>query len=254
MKTYLSHIELVHVVVLTEPTQDNAIQEIQTRIWASLKSGYKYSGTADDSEKYLRPLVGKRLDLTIMYVDLVGSTSMSLEISQTKFITIISSFVHEMAHAVKRHNGYVLKFVGDAVLAYFPNDVDAVKGTYDSLECAFSMINTIKHGMNPILNQYDYPDLKIKIGIDSGQIMAISYGVEKDDYPIDLIGPPMNIASKIQSLAKPNQILVGEDVYKKVHPDIQPKFQAKVFSNSEWKYRSRVTGNVYGVYGYHPSK
>ena len=115
----------MHVVVLTEPTQDNAIQEIQTRIWASLKSGYKYSGTADDSEKYLRPLVGKRLDLTIMYVDLVGSTSMSLEISQTKFITIISSFVHEMAHAVKRHNGYVLKFVGDAVLAYFPNDVDA---------------------------------------------------------------------------------------------------------------------------------
>ena len=112
----LSHIELVHVVVLTEPTQDNAIQEIQTRIWASLKSGYKYSGTADDSEKYLRPLVGKRLDLTIMYVDLVGSTSMSLEISQTKFITIISSFVHEMAHAVKRHNGYVLKFVGDAAI------------------------------------------------------------------------------------------------------------------------------------------
>ena len=54
--------------------------------------------------------MGKRLDLTIMYVDLVGSTSMSLEISQTKFITIISSFVHEMAHAVKRHNGYVLKF------------------------------------------------------------------------------------------------------------------------------------------------
>ena len=101
----------MHVVVLTEPTQDNAIQEIQTRIWASLKSGYKYSGTADDSEKYLRPLVGKRLDLTIMYVDLVGSTSMSLEISQTKFITIISSFVHEMAHAVKRHNGYVWHYL-----------------------------------------------------------------------------------------------------------------------------------------------
>ena len=188
-----------------------------------------------------------------MYVDLVGSTSMSLEISQTKFITIISSFVHEMAHAVKRHNGYVLKFVGDAVLAYFPNEDDAIKGTKDSLECAFSMIDVIKNGMNPILNQYDYPDLKIKIGIDSGQIMAISYGIESDDFPIDLIGPPMNIASKIQSLSKPNQILVGEDVYKKLSPDMQPKFQAKVFSNSEWKYRSRTTGNMYGVYGYNPS-
>ena len=171
------------MVVLTEPTREEIMREIQTRIWASLKSGYKYTGTADDSEEYLRPLVGKRLDLTIMYVDLVGSTSMSLEISQTKFITIISSFVHEMAHAVKRHNGYVLKFVGDAVLAYFPNEDDAIKGTKDSLECAFSMIDVIKNGMNPILNQYDYPDLKIKIGIDSGQIMAISYGIESDDFP-----------------------------------------------------------------------
>ena len=115
------------------------------------------------------------------------------------------------------------------------------------------MIDVIKNGMNPILNQYDYPDLKIKIGIDSGQIMAISYGIESDDFPIDLIGPPMNIASKIQSLSKPNQILVGEDVYKKLSPDMQPKFQAKVFSNSEWKYRSRTTGNMYGVYGYNPS-
>ena len=240
------------MIVLSKPTRENdEIQEVQTRIWASLKSGYKYKGTADDSEGYLRPLVGKRLDLTIMYVDLVGSTSMSLEISQSKFITIISSFVHEMAHAVKRYDGYVLKFVGDAVLAYFPNDIDAKKGTNDSLKCAFSMIETIKSGMNPILNQYDYPDLKIKIGIDAGQIMAISYGIGNSDFPIDLIGPPMNIASKIQSLAKPNQVLVGSDVYEKLHPNTQAKFKAKVLSN-DWKYRSRVTGDVYGVYGYHP--
>ena len=93
----------MHVVVLTEPTQDNAIQEIQTRIWASLKSGYKYSGTADDSEKYLRPLVGKRLDLTIMYVDLVwiyfNVNMLKLSSFQTtNFKTSICLFQREPFH------------------------------------------------------------------------------------------------------------------------------------------------------------
>ena len=42
------------MVVLTEPTREEIMREIQTRIWASLKSGYKYTGTADDSEEYLK--------------------------------------------------------------------------------------------------------------------------------------------------------------------------------------------------------
>ena len=91
-------------------------------------------------------------------------------------------------------------------------------------------------------------------------ILNDAYEVIKTDYT--------NIMKKIV-ISKKSKVMLGDRIwctenpigqciqkykYKKVHPDIQPKFQAKVFSNSEWKYRSRVTGNVYGVYGYHPSK
>ncbi|MDI1495812.1 MAG: adenylate/guanylate cyclase [Cenarchaeum symbiont of Oopsacas minuta] len=245
---------------MTESTQDekntahkNMLQDVQTRVWSSLKSGYKYNGTADHSEEYLGSRVSQRLDLNIMYVDLVGSTLMSLEISQEKFVTIISSFAHEMAHVVQMRNGYVLKFVGDAVLAYFPNNTDSADGANNALNCAITMIETITQGMNPILNQYDYPDLKIKIGIDAGQVVTISYGSEDGNFPIDLIGPPMNIAAKIQSLAKPNQILVGYDVYKKLQLEKQSQFKAIELSSSVWRYHSRVTGDMYGVYEYQPT-
>ena len=54
-----------------------------------------------------------------MYVDLVGSTTMTLEMPAEKIAIIISSFSQEMAAVIRQHQGYVLKFVGDAVIGYF---------------------------------------------------------------------------------------------------------------------------------------
>jgi class 3 adenylate cyclase len=60
----------------------------------------------------------------------------------------------------------------------------------------------------------------------------------------------MNIASKIQAMAKPNQILIGDDVYTKLHPTLQRSFKQIVWKNNEWRYRSRITGEIYKVYEY----
>jgi class 3 adenylate cyclase len=61
----------------------------------------------------------------------------------------------------------------------------------------------------------------------------------------------MNIAAKIQSMAKPNQILIGGDVYSRIHPSLQKEFNQIIWKNNEWKYRSRVTGELYEVYEIH---
>ena len=55
----------------------------------------------------------------VLYVDLVGSTKMALEMPSEKIATIISSFAQEMAAVIRQHHGYVLKFVGGAVIGYF---------------------------------------------------------------------------------------------------------------------------------------
>jgi adenylate cyclase len=62
------------------------------------------------------------------------------------------------------------------------------------------------------------------------------------------MGPAMNIAAKIQNMAKPNQILIGSDVCKRLHPSSQTHFQEIVWKNDEWKYRSRMTGDIYKVF------
>lgn len=229
---------------------ETLIKETQKRIWAALKQGYEYSGNFEESEKFLRENVFSRLDMIVLYVDLVGSTRMALELPEEKIATIISSFAQEMASVIRQHKGYVLKFVGDAVIGYFVAEQNSLIKVDDAVDTAKSMITVIEKGINPILNQYDYPDLMVKIGIDHGNNLVMRYGADKEKSPVDLMGPAMNIAAKIQSLARPNQILIGDDIYVRLHPSTQKNFEPVVWKHDEWKYRSRITGKIYQVYEY----
>ncbi len=226
---------------------DISITGTQKRIWAALKKRYRYDTKIfERSEKFLRNNAFSRVDMVILYIDLVGSTKMTLELPKDKLAIIISSFTQEMALIIMQYNGYVLKFIGDAVIGYFitKNKLSVVD---DTIKCANFMINVINDGINQILNQYDYPDLMVKIGIDFGQNIIVRYGTNKKKSHVDLLGPSMNIASKIQNLAEPNQIFIGEDVYTILQSKTKEKFELVNFKNN-WNYYSKKTGNIYLVY------
>ena len=227
---------------------DEIVLETQKRVWASLKKGYEYSGVIDDSDDFLRKHVFSKLNMVVLYVDLVGSTTMTLEMPSEKIAIIIGSFAQEMASVIRQHQGYVLKFVGDAVIGYFDAEENGEISSENAINCAKSMISVIHKGINPILNQYDYPDLMVKIGVDFGQNIIVRYGTDVKQSHVDVIGPAMNIASKIQSMAKPDQILIGSDVYERLNSESQKNFSHVIWNKDEWKYRSRLTGEIYKVY------
>jgi class 3 adenylate cyclase len=172
---------------------------------------------------------------------------MSMTLPIDKLVTIIRAFTYEMSSIVYHHEGYVLKFVGDAIIAFFPASFNKLLACDRAVQCARSMITVIKNGINPILNQYDYPELNVKIGIDEGENVIVQYGEDKSSL-IDILGYCMSIASKITSLTQPNRISIGEDVYKMLHPSIRSKFREVNFSSDEWKYTERHTGQLYKVY------
>jgi class 3 adenylate cyclase len=227
---------------------ETMILETQKRVWGALKKGYEYLGVVDESDQFLRKHVFSKLDMVVLYVDLVGSTTMALELPSEKIAVIMSSFAQEMAAVIRQNNGYVLKFVGDAVIGYFVAEGNSLLTSDNAVNCAKSMITVIQKGINPILNQYDYPDLLVKIGVDFGQNIVVRYGSDQKNSHVDLMGPAMNIAAKIQNMAKPNQILIGGDVHKRIHPSSQKNFHEIIWRNDEWKYRSRLTGQIYQVF------
>ena len=227
---------------------ETMILESQKRIWRAVKQGgAEYYGIISESDEFLRAHVNEKIPMAVMFVDLVGSTDMSLSLPEEKVAMIVSSFAQEMAIAVKQHNGFTLKFVGDAVIGYFIHK-SALMASDNAISCAQNMIKIIEEGINPILNNYDYPDLFIKIGIDYGESMVMRYGKDKDRAHVDLLGPVMNIAAKVQNKARPQQIMIGEDVFNKIHPTTQKNFELKVWDKDSWNYRNRHTGKLYPVY------
>ena len=87
---------------------ETMIKETQKRIWKCLKQGVEYDATVDRSDAFLRQHVNEKLNMVVLYVDLVGSTNITLRLPTEKIAIIISSFAQEMALAIRQHNGYIL--------------------------------------------------------------------------------------------------------------------------------------------------
>jgi len=207
-------------------------------------SVYQYDTSIKHAQEFLLNYVSSKISLVIIYVDIVGSTKMSMTLPADKLVTIIRAFSHEMSSVVESYDGYILKSVGDAVIAFFAPGFNRY---LTAVRCAQKMINVIKNGINPILNNYDYPELSLRIGITEGEIVVVQSTYDKSSQ-IDILGYVINIAEKITSLTDPNKVSVGENVYKLLDPGIQAEFHELVYGIGEWDYINLETGKLYKIY------
>lgn len=226
---------------------ETLVAQTQERLSRALKRRYQYESNLKPGQEFLLNHINSKIPLVIMYADLVGSTNMSMTLPIEKAVTIIRSFSYEMSSIVQSYAGYVLKYVGDAVIAFFPSGYNKLLACDKAVRCAKSMITVIKNGINPILNQYDYPELRVKIGISEGESLIVPYGHDKSS-TIDILGYSMSISAKITSLTVPNTITIGDNVYSVLHPQIRIKFKEVKLKIEDWKYINRQTGQTYKLY------
>jgi class 3 adenylate cyclase len=223
------------------------VSQTQDRMEKALNGHYHYDSSLKDSQGFLFNYVNSKLSLVIMYADLVGSTNMTMTLPVDKMVTIIRAFTYEMTSTVRSYGGFVLKYVGDAIIAFFPSGYNKLLACDKAVQCAKSMITVIKNGINPILKQYDYPDLGVKIGIDEGENVIVQYGHDRSSL-IDILGYSISITAKITALTNPNKITIGKDVLNILHPEIKEKFAEVKLDPLEWKYTDRGTGQLYKLF------
>ncbi|AJW71529.1 Adenylyl cyclase class-3/4/guanylyl cyclase [Nitrosopumilus adriaticus] len=229
---------------------ETLIEEIKERVSNSLNHNFMYSAVTEESEIFLRKKVLESMEMAVLFIDLVGSTDMILNLPKEKLATIFTTFAQEMAYVIKRHDGFVLKFVGDAVIGYFVAEGLSASVASRAVTCAESMLKVLKVGINPILKNNDLPELKVRIGIDYGENTIVRYGDDLQEAHVDILGTSVSMAAKIQNLAKPDQIMVGNDIYTKIHGSIQEYFALLKLDKSQWSYKSAKTGKIYPVYAY----
>jgi class 3 adenylate cyclase len=257
---------------------ESVIKDSQVRIWKSLKANPEFNISLNESQKILENFMESKIKLVILNIDLVGSTKMSLNLPIDRLTTIIRAFAQEMTILISMYGGYVLKYIGDAVLAFFVVDTKNTKDSYDNenkakdrsnnndnfdslsysnvISCAYTMIKVVQEGINPILNQNDYPDLKVRVGINFGKIAVVRYGIDIDEYNnmvlkrphLDLIGYTISIAVKMTSLAKPDHIVIGEDLFSMLEGKLKGAFKQLSITPDLWNYSTETTGKIYSIY------
>src|SRR5207245_11050359 len=80
---------------------ESLIKETQKRVWSSLKKGYEYDYSIDESDQFLRSHVDMKLHMIVVFVDLVGSTEMTLQLPAETLAIILSSFSQEITFAIQ---------------------------------------------------------------------------------------------------------------------------------------------------------
>jgi len=235
---------------------DKAIKMAQERVWKALKVGPEFNMSTEDTHEILAKSP-KKLTLVILHIDLVGSTRLSMTLPVDRLVTIIQSFTQEMSLTISAYGGYVLKYVGDAILAFFLAADDVYLPCVNAVNCARSMIKIMRDGINPILNQYDYPEMSVRVGIDLGENVVAQYGWDAHTIDgkqfkrphFDILGYTINIATKMTALAKPDQVVIGQMVYDVLDDRQKSTFHPLQVSPEVWSYVSDYTGGIYPLYG-----
>ncbi len=167
------------------------------------------SGESEDEGAMLSP---KEKEVTILFVDIVNFTPLSERLSPKEVSQVLNQFFREMNDIIFAYRGTLDKYMGDAIMAIFGAPVeredDADRAIYAALEMRRALIE-----MSKTLE----PDriFDIRIGINSGRVVAGNLGSPKRmDYTV--IGDVVNTASRLEKIAQPNQILIGEATYNAV--------------------------------------
>lgn len=236
---------------------DKAIKVAQERVWKALKMEPEFNLSTEETTEILRKFAKSKVMLVILHIDLVGSTKLSMILPVDRLANIIQAFTQEMSFTITAYGGYVLKYVGDAILAFFLATGDAYLPCVNAVNCARSMIKIMRDGINPILNQYDYPEMNVRVGIDLGENAVVQYGWDThtvNDKQLrwphyDILGYTINLATKMTALAKPDQVVIGQTVYDVLDSRQKSTFQPLEISHEIWSYLSGYSGGIYQLYG-----
>jgi len=159
----------------------------------------------DDRDRARAPPPGaERRQLTIMFVDLVGSTELSGRLDPEEMSDLIRAYQNMVAAEISRFDGHVAKYMGDGVLAYFgyprAHEEDAERAIHAGL--------TITRAIGRLRTPEGEP-LAVRIGIATGLVVIgdlVGAGAAQEEA---VIGETPNLAARLQTLAQPNAVLIG---------------------------------------------
>ncbi|NOQ96146.1 MAG: FHA domain-containing protein [Desulfobacterales bacterium] len=168
------------------------------------------TGSQETIDNVMEPT---ELTATIVFTDIIAFTQLAEKIPPRETNMILNQYFSMVTDIIFRHDGTLDKYIGDGLMAVFGAPMER----QDDAERAILAAKEMREKLAAMMAKKESHTRKfdIRIGINTGRVVAGNIGSPRRmDYTV--IGDPVNIASRLESIAEPNQILIGEETYETI--------------------------------------
>lgn len=162
------------------------------------------------NKEELHEVTSATKDIAVLFIDVRGFTTLSETLSPEEVVDILNRHFNIVTEVIFNNLGTVDKFMGDAAMAVFNSPFDVDDYVYLAVKCAIELRDACKASNEYTLNKYGHPFM-IGVGVHVGEAVVGNIGSVKHlDYTA--IGDTVNTASRLESSAKADQILVTKEI------------------------------------------
>lgn len=153
---------------------------------------------------------GEKREMTVLFSDIRGFTSLSEHMSPEKLADFINQYLSPMTQIVFDEKGTLDKYIGDAVMAFWNAPLDQPDHALRACRAAVHMLERLEE-LKAVWRKSGYPELEIGIGINTGQMVVGNMGSDvRVDYTV--LGDSVNLGSRLEGTNKEyeTRIIIGE--------------------------------------------
>lgn len=162
-------------------------------------------------------LGGRRMEITVLFADVVAFTPLTEKLTPEQVVLILNEFFTIATEIIFRHGGTVDKFVGDCVMAMWGAPTPTEDHAQRAIEAAEDILSWLEAGNAGWRETYGV-EIEVAIGMNTGSAIVGNIGSQtRMEYTA--IGDTVNVAARLESIARPNQILATAHTARSAGPD-----------------------------------
>ena len=161
------------------------------------------------------PHGAERRQLTVLFCDIVDSTAFTEKLDPEELRNLLEVYRTCVMEVVLAQSGHVARYFGDGILVYFGYPIAHEDTAHRAVRAALGIVAAIET-LNPYLHTTFGVEIKVRISIDTGRVVIWHISAQESPEAIDIVGKTPNIAARMQKLATPNGIIIGETTHQLV--------------------------------------
>ncbi len=158
---------------------------------------------------------GERRQISVLFCDLIGSTHLSECLDPEELRQVLLAYQEYCVRTVQALDGYIAKFLGDGILAYFGYPQVHEDSAYRAARAGFEITQNIAT-LNEKLQAAHKIQISVRVGIHTGMVVIARMGAGDSIEESAVVGKVPNIAARLQEVAEPNSVILSEQSYQLV--------------------------------------